>query len=322
MRKNFYPASFEKKSFAAILDFFFTIFFWYIYLLFFPIEKISTSFVFFLIQTRFLISYLLAASFFVLFPIPLILSLLLFKKTPGQYLSGISFLTWKRSGLKEKILHTYLSLYTFIFFFSIPNIFLFLTKKRGTLSEKILNSQQSQKKISHSMRYSSFRILAILLLLWLIPTNLVFWKKTFHNTSLSSQGLVFFASEKDDWIQEKKKRNLKKSIRKPSNLKAFFQELRWSLIWNDLERHMHLLTPSSKLLVGLNFDLYKKSLPEDIVFSKIEKTWKKNYFKLYYYRKEKNKQTDNLDFFYVTKIKNEWKLDQTPIFLNYFFRYM
>ena len=92
-------------------------------------------------------------------------------------------------------------------------------------------------------------------------------------------------------------------------------------MWNDLERHMHLLTPSSQILVGLNLDLYKKSLPKDIIFSKVEKTWRKNYFKLYYYRKEENKQTKNLDFFYLTKIKNEWKLDQSPIFLNYFLRF-
>ncbi len=269
-----------------------------------------------------MISYLLILSFLVLFPLPLILFLIFLKKTPGQHLSGIWFIAWneKKAHLKEKVLHTYLSLYTFIFFFSIPNIFLFLTKKGGTLSEKILNSQHFQKKDHISIVHSSFRVLAILLLCWLVPTNLVLWKKTFSNISFSSQGLVFFSS-KEDWIQEKKKRNLKKTIRKPYNFKDFFQELRWSLLWNDLERHIHLLTPSSQILVGLNLDLYKKSLPKDIIFSKTEKTWRKNYFKLYYYRKEKNKHSETLDFFYLTKIKNEWKLDQSPIFLNYFLRF-
>ncbi len=322
MEKKFYPASFKRKSFAVILDFFFTTIFWSLYFLFFESEIISNFFLFFLIQERFLISYLLILSFLVLFPLPLILFLLFFRKTPGQHLSQIWFIAWneKKATLKEKMLHTYLSLYIFIFFFSIPNIVLFLTKKGGTLSEKILRFQQFQKKPHPSRVHSSFRVLAILLLCWLVPTNLVFWKKTFINLSFSSQGLVFFSSNKD-WLQEKKKRNLKKNIRKPSNFKDFFQELRWSLMWNDLERHMHLLTPSSQILVGLNLDLYKKSLPKDIIFSKVEKTWRKNYFKLYYYRKEENKQTKNLDFFYLTKIKNEWKLDQSPIFLNYFLRF-
>lgn len=311
----------KKKSFSLLIDLFFASTVWSLFFFFFPFKRLSQIVIPLLLAENFFLSYSSFLFFILVYPLPVVIFLVLFEKTPGNYTLSLGMRSEKNKALSlsKKVLYSYQSFYSFLLFFGVPELFFFLFGKKRTLGETVFSVTTIQKKPNQSFQPSWLRVFSIFLLLWALPTNLIFWKKISMSAQTSLTGFQFFKKE-NEWLEKKKTRNLKKKIRTPSAFRAFFEELRWSLIWQDMERHMHLLTPSSKLLVGLNLELYKRSLPHDIVFSHLEKTPRKNYFKLFYYRKDKGEKEKTPGFFYLTKKENHWKIDQSPLFLAHYLK--
>ena len=254
--------------------------------------------------------------------IPNTISIYLSSRTLGQILFNLKMrsLTNYRGQISflQAFLKSIISYWSCLFFFSIPQLISLLINNKKSLSEKISQTLVLEKFPSKREKNSAIRVFAIFILLLITPSYFLFWKKIITRSTITPKGVEIFYKSKSNILEIKKERGFTKKIRKPKDFMDFFQELRWSLIWKDLERHMHLLTPSSKLLVSLNLDLYKKSLPEDIKFSHIQKTDRKNHYKLYYNVVKPKKQKKDLEFFYLTKKNEHWQLDHSKLFLNYY----
>lgn len=254
--------------------------------------------------------------------LPHTLSLFVFSKSFGQLTLGLKTYSMTHSrgkiNLLSSALKALLSLVEGLLFSFVPHLLAVLSLKIHLPSDRLCHLRVIEK-VKEKRKTSSFsRVASIFFLLWILPTHLIFIKKVYTNTKPKIAGWELFEKNKPSLIASKKQRNLKKRIRTPNNFKEFFQELRWSLIWKDYERHMHLLTEKSRLLVSLNLDLYKRSLPADIRFSHLEKTDRKNLFKLYYAALDKEKKNEHLEFFYLTKKNKLWQLDHTKLFLKYY----
>lgn len=321
-KKRIYLACHKKRALAFLIDFSFMIIMAYLCLLkIYPQPKLEYLTVRLSLIQHVIIEWKTIFILLVIPPLPTTLLLYYYSRTPGQFCMNLMTKSYLHRNhditLKQAFIKIYSSYCFNILFIGIPNLLSILGRKKRSLNDKVAKTFVTQIKRPSKKTWIA-RVSSIFLLCWLIPINLILWKKIITNFKLKKLGIELFTKNAPSLLERKKQRGIVKKIRTPTQFRSFFQELRWSLIWQDMERHLHLLTPNSRLLVSLNLESYKTGLPYDIKFSHLEKTKRKGYYKLYYYRIDQDRNIKNLEFFYLTRNNKYWQLDHSKLFLNHF----